>query len=97
MEYKIKCEYRTSDVKEFYMYYGGHSYCVIYGQHISGGFCCVPEWSWGCDMGSPRDVSYNADKLERAGADEKAARAIAEAIKEFSVVSRFHGYDKEEN
>ncbi len=83
MEYKIKREFNTSKVREFYMEYNGYSYLVIYGKHINGGFIAVPNHYKCCEAGNTIDVFYNRERLESCGFDKKTAKAIAMAIKEF--------------
>ncbi len=58
----------------------GCSYLVIYGEHINGGWCCIPNWGVGCEMGSTGDIQLNAEALERAGLNASAAKAIADEI-----------------
>lgn len=59
------------------------SYLVIYGEHINGYFCCIPNWGWCCEMTDPNDTCYNADRLQQnCGANSNVATGIAEAIKE---------------
>ncbi len=60
--------------------YRGQSYTVIYGEHVNGGWCCVPNWGVGCEMGSTDDKQFNAAALERAGLNPGAAKAIADKI-----------------
>ncbi len=60
--------------------YDGLSYTMIYGEHINGGWCCVPNWNVGCEMGSTGDISFNAAALECAGLKTGAAKAIADKI-----------------
>lgn len=60
--------------------YGGQSFTAIYGEHINGGWCCVPNWNVGCEMGSTGDISFNAAALEHAGLKPGAAKAIADKI-----------------
>lgn len=60
--------------------YNGLSYTVIYGEHLNGGWCCVPNWGIGCEMGSIRDLAFNASALEQVGLKPGAAKAIADQI-----------------
>ena len=58
----------------------GSNYLVIYGSHINGGFCCIPNWNIGCEMSDPTDTFYNAEALMRCKLKKSAAKAIAAAI-----------------
>ena len=60
--------------------YKGKSYTVIYGEHINGGWCCIPNWNIGCEMSGTDDVLYNRESLEQAGLESGAAKAIADKI-----------------
>ena len=59
----------------------GDFYLVIYGKHINGYFCCIPNWCIGCEMAEPDDIFYNTEKLLGAGAPEYSAKDIAKSIK----------------
>lgn len=58
----------------------GSNYLVIYGKHINGYFCCIPNWKVSCEMSEPEDVFYNANNLIDAGISEAAAKEIAKDI-----------------
>ena len=58
----------------------GTGYLVIYGKHVNGYFCCIPNWEIGCEMAEPSDTFYNADQLRSVGIGSEAAKGIAEAI-----------------
>ena len=60
----------------------GYSYLTIYGRHINGGFCCIPNWNIGCERSEPNDTFYNTEKLVGAGLSEETANAIAKGIYE---------------
>ena len=64
---------------EFSVDIKGNSFLVIYGTHINGGFCCIPNWQFGCEMGPPDDISYNAEMLSRRF-DPETAKVIACSI-----------------
>ena len=80
MEFKIEHTYDSYTLFEFNVSINGYSYLVIYGRHINGGFCCIPNWGYGCEMGEPMSIDYNAGKLESVGLDREVATAIAKAI-----------------
>lgn len=80
MKFKIETVFDANVSFEFNVAIGGWTYLVIYGNHINGGFCCVPNWKWGCEMAGPREVAYNRDKLIDCGAPEEVATEIAKAI-----------------
>lgn len=81
-EYKIIARHIASVVCEFTVETDGFSYLVIYGRHVNGGFCAIPNHGISCEMGSPEDTFYNCEKLERAGVSSYAAKSIAAAILE---------------
>ncbi len=60
----------------------GEAYLVIFGRHINGCFCCIPNMGWGCEMAEADDVLYNTNSLIQCGADFGVAQNIAEAIKQ---------------
>lgn len=83
MNYKILNKYEVTDVKEFSIDIGDFNYLVIYGWHINGYFCAVPNWNWCCEMSNPEEVEYNKRNLFiDCGAKTDVATAIAEAIRE---------------
>ena len=60
---------------------GNSTYLVIYGEHINGGFICIPNWKWSCEASGFRNsAEYNAEKLVACGAPEKVAIEIAKHI-----------------
>lgn len=81
MDFKFETEFKASVLFECNVAIGGWTYLVIYGKHINGYFCCVPNWKWGCEMAAPYEVAYNRDKLIDCGANKEVAQALAEAIK----------------
>lgn len=81
MKDKIKGAFNASVNFEYTIEIDGYSYLVIYGKHINGYFCCVPNWSWGCEMAQPIDVAYNSEKLITMGVDKKVAKILAESIR----------------
>ena len=62
----------------------GSNYLVIYGEHINGYFCCIPNWNVSCEMAEPTDVFYNRERLLNtdAGIGMNAADALAKAIRD---------------
>lgn len=82
MEYVIDCIYPVEARFEFSVNFNGSNFLVIYGRHINGGFCCIPNWGIGCEMADPYDTFYNTEKLCYIGVDESTAKVIAHAIRE---------------
>lgn len=83
MNYKILNKYDVTDVKEFSIDIGDFNYLVIYGWHINGYFCAVPNWNWCCEMSNPEEVEYNKRNIFMdCGVKPDVATAIAEAIRE---------------
>lgn len=81
MEYIIENKYQAKALFEISVNYDGLNYLVIYGQHINGGFCAIPNWNISCEMSTPSDTFFNREQLQRLiGRD--AACAIACAIRE---------------
>lgn len=80
MDFKIETNYNANVLFETSVAMNGQSYLVIYGEHINGNFCCVPEQGWGCEMAEPSDVFYNSRSLVNCGAPEEVADALAKAI-----------------
>jgi hypothetical protein len=89
MVFKIERVFKTKVLFECSVAVGGSSYLLIYGEHINGNFCCVPNYKWGCEMSEPEAVKYNALKLEECGANKNVALSLATAIKQMS--EREHG------
>lgn len=82
MNYKVISRHEVGNVIEFTMDIGDWSYLVIYGKHINGYFCAVPNWGVGCEMSKSDSIAYNATKLATNGIEYGSAKAIAEAIRE---------------
>lgn len=80
MTYRISARYKASALCEISVDVDGLNYLVIYGSHINGVWCCIPNWEIGCEMGDPTDTFFNTEALTRAGLGANAARAIASAI-----------------
>lgn len=60
----------------------GSCYLVIYGRHINGYFCAIPNFGISCEMAEPSDTFYNTERLIGVGIGERSARELAKAIKE---------------
>lgn len=59
----------------------GNYYLVIFGRHINGYFCAIPNWGVGCEMAEPEDIFYNTDRLQGTGKFNAAtAKALAKEI-----------------
>ena len=82
MDYRISATYTASVKvsKEISVDVDGYNYLVIYGKHINGGFCCIPNWNIACEMGEASDTFYNTEALIRCKMPKKRAKAIAKAI-----------------
>jgi len=62
----------------------GFPYLVIYGEHVNGGFICIPNKNIGCEAATfPDSQDYNEEKMTKAGLKESAAREIADYIDAF--------------
>ena len=59
----------------------GYSHLVIYGKHINGYFCCIPDWNVGCEMSDPNDTFWNYESLCKTKLSKRAAKIIVEQIK----------------
>ena len=60
----------------------GSCYLVIFGRHINGYFCAIPNFGLSCEMAEPSDTFYNTESLIGVGVWEKAAQELAKAIRE---------------
>lgn len=81
MNYKVISRHEVGNVIEFTMDIGDWSYLIIYGKHVNGYFCAVPNHGWGCEMSAPDRIAYNSTKLTTCGVKYDVAKAIAEAIR----------------
>lgn len=59
---------------------GDWSYLIIFGKHINGYFCAIPNHNISCEMTEPERVIDNFHYLLKAGVDEHIAKSIATAI-----------------
>ncbi len=66
----------------------GNYYLVIYGKHINGYFCAIPNFKAVCEMAEPTDTFYNFEQLTAAGISDKAAKSIVRTIKEFAAAQK---------
>lgn len=82
MNFKLGILYQARVLFERTVNTKGEAYLVIFGWHINGYFCCVPNIGWGCEMAEANDVLYNMNSLIQCGADFEVAQSIAEAIKQ---------------
>ena len=65
----------------------GDNYLVIYGKHVNGYFCCIPNWRISCEMAEPSDTFYNTEKLLLANCPKYSAKEIAEIIRKAAMLS----------
>ena len=79
-DYNILGRYQAQALCEFTLETDGLSYLVIYGTHINGGFCAIPNHGIACEMGMPSDTFYNYESLTRLGVSPAGAKAIAAGI-----------------
>lgn len=82
MIYRISAAYPVKAQLEISVDVGGNNYLVIYGNHINGGFCCIPNWNIACEMSDPSDTFFNAEALMRCKMSKNLAKAIAAAIRD---------------
>lgn len=73
--------YKVSNCKEISVNHNGSSYLVIYGDHVNGGFFCIPNFQVAGELAETTDVFWNSDSIGRVLDDMEAGTAIAKAIK----------------
>lgn len=78
----VQTKYEAHVIFEASIDANGYNYLVIYGKHINGYFCCIPNWQISCEMAEPGDTYYNANKLIGAGINDSAAKALAKDIRD---------------
>lgn len=78
--YQIKAMYFGTVRFEISVDVGGSNYLVIFGEHVNGMFCCIPNHGISCEMTDPRDTYNNAKKLCFRDIPGTHAEAIADAI-----------------
>ena len=89
-EYMITAYHTASAVCEFTVETDGFSYLVIYGTHVNGCFCTIPNHGIACEMSVPEDIFYNHQSLKRHGISDHDAKAIAAAILEAAMWAAAH-------
>lgn len=82
MSFKLGRQYEASAFFNALFSINGEFYAVIYGEHINGYFCCIPDHGIGCEMAEPEDVFYNTRSLVSGGLDRNTAKCISESIKQ---------------
>ncbi len=87
--WKIQKDYGAISAHEISVDWGEFNFLVIYGHHINGWFCAIPNWSICVEQSTPDSVPYNADKLAAGLKDASMGEAVAEAIcKHYDAVGR---------
>lgn len=56
------------------------SITVIFGESLSGGFCCVPDWKAGCALAGYNDLFWNFERITAAMKNKVDATTVACAI-----------------
>lgn len=75
----------------------GFSYLVIFGRHINGGFCALPQEGISCELSAHdnfSDIGYNTASLSRVLKSKAKAHAIAEVI---HLVASVHEDEQDED
>lgn len=80
MNYTIQKTYKASVLCEISVDAHGYNFLVLYGKHINGGWCAIPNHGISCEMSDADDTFYNAEALIHRGLSVKTARAVAAAI-----------------
>lgn len=84
LEWKIEHAFNTGEqIREISVAVNGFSYLVIYGSHINGGFCAIPNREASCELSALDDfgsINYNAARIGGALKNQAVGHAIAEAI-----------------
>jgi hypothetical protein len=80
MKYRITATHSANVRFEISVNVGGSSYLVIFGEHVNGLFCCIPNHKVSCEMTYPVDTGYNANALRNCDIPVAHAEAIAAAI-----------------
>lgn len=80
MDFNISATYPAEVLFEISVNVNGGNYLLIYGKHINGYFCCIPNWNIACEMAEPSDTFYNMEALMHSRVSKRIAKAIAEAI-----------------
>ncbi len=98
--YEIKGRFNVMAQFEISVDTNGWNFTVIYGHHASGGYCCIPDWDIGCEMGPPENVAYNASKLRSAirnQVDDISKRAVIAASLDLAIAIKDFAKQLEEN
>ena len=82
MGYIIQKIYKADVLLEMSVDTDGYNFLVLYGSHVNGGWCAIPNHGISCEMSDPNDICFNAEALIYRGLTVKAARGIAAAILE---------------
>ncbi len=91
--YKIQSRFNADARFEISIDAKGWNFLLIYGKHVNGYYCCIPNWNIGCEMSDPQDTFYNEEQLRKSAAlmeegTQKVllgvARQLAIAIKDFA-------------
>ncbi len=91
--HKIQKQYGCSALFEISVDTNGYNFLVIFGKHISGYYCAIPNWNLCCEMSEACDTYYNYERLSEAirktnvGLEREIAKELAEAIKEYYELS----------
>ena len=83
MKWKINSDFTDESYRvlaEFNMSIDDCGFLIIYGKHINGYFCAIPNWGVSCEMAEPSNVGYNSEKLESSELNHHFSCCIAEAI-----------------
>ncbi len=88
IKFSVRDIFNANVMFEAQVEYFGYSYLIIYGKHINGYFCAIPNHGICCEMSDPNDTFYNSERLMHAEIPEQTADNIAEAIKELSIINK---------
>lgn len=77
----MKTMFKASVIFEAIICVNGYRFLTIYGHHVNGYFCCIPNWKLCCEMAEAEDVYYNTMKLKGCGIDEETAVRLADEIR----------------
>lgn len=83
----IQAAYEVTDTHEISVDFDGFSYLVIFGSHINGGFIAIINHGICCEASSPDNISYNVERLIRAGMARKPAQEVATSIAAYASAS----------
>lgn len=83
MNWRIESMYNAECFKEISVAVDGFSYLTIFGHHVNGGFCALPQWGVSCELSHHNnfeDIGYNTERIGKALKKKAVGRCIAEAI-----------------